>query len=125
MSRSEDTRKVAVLALAIVAAVAAESWNDTFTTFDAALWTQQLDIEHCSDGACFYADPAHLFYGTGDNGEGLLVGASAAAHCARHRPVAAPTSFVPTRQPPNVRLADVRRADALVATCRHLLVPQL
>lgn len=91
--------KLAVIAVAVAVATA-ETWNDTFTEvrskqtfsscattlecvaytypptsqFNAKLWTQQNDIEHCSDGACFYADPKHLFYAAGGDGEGLLVG---------------------------------------------------
>ena len=32
-------------------------------TFNATLWTQQSDVEHCNDGACFNARPDHITYG--------------------------------------------------------------
>lgn len=53
----------AVLALARAAAGAPTTWADDFTSYDSALWVQQTDIEHCSDGACFLASPDHLHYG--------------------------------------------------------------
>ena len=43
--------------------VAAAGWNDTFASFDESIWTQQTDIEHCNDGACFAARVDHLSYG--------------------------------------------------------------
>ena len=45
------------------AEAAAAPWNDTFASFDASLWIQATDIEHCSDGACFAARVDHLAYG--------------------------------------------------------------
>ena len=42
---------------------AAAAWNDSFISFDASLWTQQTDIEHCGDGACFAARVDHISYG--------------------------------------------------------------
>ena len=41
----------------------AGAWNDTFDAYDATIWTQQTDIEHCSDGACFAARVDHISYG--------------------------------------------------------------
>jgi beta-glucanase (GH16 family) len=34
----------------------------SFTSFNDTIWTQQTDIEHCNDGACFQARPDHLHY---------------------------------------------------------------
>ena len=45
------------------------AWTDDFSTFNSTLWSQQTDIEHCNDGACFEARPDHLKYGS----TGLIV----------------------------------------------------
>ena len=51
------------LAVALLCAPAATAaWSDDFTVYNASLWTQATDIEHCSDGACFQAAPDHLRY---------------------------------------------------------------
>ena len=42
---------------------APRAWNDSFRSFNASIWTQQTDIEHCNDGACFQARIDHLAYG--------------------------------------------------------------
>ena len=59
-----------VTCLFIVSAVSAAgqsfSWNDTFSSFNSSLWTQQTDIEHCNDGACFLARPDHITYSAED-----------------------------------------------------------
>ena len=55
---------VAAPGLARPSAVSAPAaFNDSFASFNPALWTQQTDIEHCSDGACFQARIDHLAYG--------------------------------------------------------------
>lgn len=36
---------------------------DNFNSYNSSLWTQNNDIEHCNDGACFEARPDHLVYG--------------------------------------------------------------
>ena len=47
----------------------AAGWSDDFSSFNASLWSQATDIEHCTDGACFKASPDHLRYSPA----GLLV----------------------------------------------------
>jgi hypothetical protein len=61
----EMALRFGLLALAAfpTAAPAASAWSDDFATFNASLWTQQTDVEHCNDGACFNARPDHLSYG--------------------------------------------------------------
>ena len=52
-----------LLIAAAAATAAATSWTDDFATFNPALWSQQSDVEHCSDGACCQMRPDHLLYG--------------------------------------------------------------
>ena len=63
MPRSSCVLRAAA-ALAGLAA-ARSAWVDNFTDFDASIWAQATDIEHCTDGACFQARVDHLHYGPG------------------------------------------------------------
>jgi hypothetical protein len=56
--------------VALVGALAVGSaqnvaWTDAFGTFNSSIWTQQTDVEHCSDGACFAARVDRIRYGAG------------------------------------------------------------
>ena len=63
LSRMAPAVASAALLLACIRMNVVLAWNDTFDAFDSGIWTQQTDIEHCSDGACFEARVDHLSYG--------------------------------------------------------------
>ena len=48
----------------LIPTVYSQNFNDNFASYNSSLWTQNNDIEHCSDGACFEARPDHLVYGS-------------------------------------------------------------
>ena len=70
MAPAARARALPTLALLSLAATARAGWSDDFATFNSTLWSQQTDIEHCNDGACFLASPDHLDY---DPNNGLTI----------------------------------------------------